>query len=43
MERRKIASLLKGQDFDEAAYLYELYKTCTVSEVAHFKTLLDET
>jgi hypothetical protein len=34
MQRRKLGALLKGEDFDEAAYLYELYKTSTVNEVA---------
>lgn len=39
---KKFGGLLKD-NFEEATFLYDLYKTSTVTEVSHFKQELDDT
>ncbi len=40
-ENKKLAGLLKD-NFDEASFLYDLYKTSTVNEVSSFKFHLNQ-
>ena len=38
----KLGGLLK-ENFEEASFLYDMYKTCTVTEVSQFKWSLEDT
>jgi arylsulfatase A-like enzyme len=42
-ETKRLHGLLKENTFDEASFLYDLYKTSTVNEVSQFKYQLSQT